>query len=126
VQDNARCIEPGYDLLVPDKQKVIDAEVQEVLKLWDTHGRGSGRFYPSCSSKDAIADIQLYSRWLTRANEFDVIATLNLNGDYLSDALAAQVGGIGIAPAATSTMSPATPSSKPRMAPRPNMPIWTR
>jgi len=47
--------------------------------------------------KDAIADITL-QQTLTRADEFDVIATLNLNGDYLSDALAAQVGGIGIAP----------------------------
>jgi len=47
--------------------------------------------------KDAIADITL-QQILTRPDEFDVIATLNLNGDYLSDALAAQVGGIGIAP----------------------------
>jgi len=47
--------------------------------------------------KDAIADITL-QQILTRPAEFDVIATLNLNGDYLSDALAAQVGGIGIAP----------------------------
>ncbi len=49
--------------------------------------------------KDAIADITL-QQVLTRAREFDVIATLNLNGDYISDALAAQVGGIGIAPGA--------------------------
>jgi isocitrate dehydrogenase len=47
--------------------------------------------------KDAIADITL-QQVLTRPDEFDVIVTLNLNGDYLSDALAAQVGGIGIAP----------------------------
>ncbi|TDJ64606.1 MAG: NADP-dependent isocitrate dehydrogenase [Proteobacteria bacterium] len=47
--------------------------------------------------KDTIADITL-QQVLTRPNEFDVIATMNLNGDYLSDALAAQVGGIGIAP----------------------------
>ena len=47
--------------------------------------------------KDTIADITL-QQVLTRATEFDVIATMNLNGDYLSDALAAQVGGIGIAP----------------------------
>ena len=47
--------------------------------------------------KDAIADITL-QQVLTRPDEFDVIATLNLNGDYLSDALAAQIGGIGIAP----------------------------
>jgi isocitrate dehydrogenase len=54
---------------------------------------GSGRVL----IKDAIADITL-QQVLTRPDEFDVIATLNLNGDYLSDALAAQVGGIGIAP----------------------------
>jgi len=47
--------------------------------------------------KDAIADITL-QQVLTRPSEFDVIATMNLNGDYLSDALAAQIGGIGIAP----------------------------
>jgi isocitrate dehydrogenase len=55
--------------------------------------RGSGRVIV----KDAIADITL-QQVLTRPDEFDVIATTNLNGDYLSDALAAQVGGIGIAP----------------------------
>jgi isocitrate dehydrogenase len=49
--------------------------------------------------KDVIADIA-FQQTLTRASEFDVIATTNLNGDYLSDALAAQVGGIGIAPGA--------------------------
>ncbi|MEW9675489.1 NADP-dependent isocitrate dehydrogenase [Lentibacillus sp. L22] len=49
--------------------------------------------------KDAIADIFL-QQILTRPNEFDVVATMNLNGDYVSDALAAQVGGIGIAPGA--------------------------
>jgi len=54
---------------------------------------GSGRIL----IKDAIADITL-QQVLTRPDEFDVIATMNLNGDYLSDALAAQVGGIGIAP----------------------------
>lgn len=54
--------------------------------------RGAGLLF-----KDAIADIA-FQQVLTRAEDFDVIATLNLNGDYLSDALAAQVGGIGIAP----------------------------
>src|SRR5690606_21993700 len=47
--------------------------------------------------KDVIADI-VFQQTITRASEFDVLATMNLNGDYLSDALAAQVGGIGIAP----------------------------
>jgi len=95
VPDNARMIEPGYDLLVPDKQKVVDAEVEEALRLWDTHG--NGQWKSKLMIKDAIADITL-QQVLTRAKEFDVIATMNLNGDYVSDALAAQVGGIGIAP----------------------------
>jgi isocitrate dehydrogenase len=47
--------------------------------------------------KDVIADI-VFQQTITRATEFDIITTMNLNGDYLSDALAAQVGGIGIAP----------------------------
>ncbi len=47
--------------------------------------------------KDVIADI-VFQQTITRAREFDILATMNLNGDYLSDALAAQVGGIGIAP----------------------------
>ncbi len=94
-QDNARLVEPGYDLLVPEKQKVADAEVEEVLKLWDTHG--DGKWKSKLMIKDTIADITL-QQVLTRAKEFDVIATMNLNGDYVSDALAAQVGGIGIAP----------------------------
>ena len=55
---------------------------------------GSG---PDIIIKDVIADAFL-QQILTRANEYDVIATLNLNGDYISDALAAEVGGIGIAP----------------------------
>lgn len=49
--------------------------------------------------KDAIADI-VFQQTITRAKEFDILATMNLNGDYLSDALAAQIGGIGIAPGA--------------------------
>ena len=49
--------------------------------------------------KDALADI-FFQQAITRADEFDVIATMNLNGDYISDALAAQVGGIGMAPGA--------------------------
>ncbi|HET7292971.1 MAG TPA: NADP-dependent isocitrate dehydrogenase [Vicinamibacteria bacterium] len=60
---------------------------------WERGAEGPGKVL----IKDAIADITL-QQVLTRPDEFDVIATLNLNGDYLSDALAAQVGGIGIAP----------------------------
>jgi isocitrate dehydrogenase len=94
-EDNARMIEPGLDMFAPDKKAEIVQEVAEALKLWPTHG--DGKWKTKLLLKDTIADITL-QQTLTRADEFDVIATLNLNGDYLSDALAAQVGGIGIAP----------------------------
>jgi isocitrate dehydrogenase len=69
-------------------------EFSDVAVGWDDcNGDPAGKILV----KDAIADITL-QQVLTRPDEFDVIATTNLNGDYLSDALAAQVGGIGIAP----------------------------
>jgi isocitrate dehydrogenase len=95
VEKNAREIEPGYDMAPPDMQAEFCAEVEAALKLWATHG--DGKWKSKLRIKDSIADITL-QQILTRPREFDVIATLNLNGDYLSDALAAQVGGIGIAP----------------------------
>ncbi|HVN86406.1 MAG TPA: NADP-dependent isocitrate dehydrogenase [Candidatus Binatia bacterium] len=95
VEDNARAVDPGYDLMTPDQQKKVRVDVEAALKLWDSHG--SGQWKKKLMIRDAIADITL-QQVLTRPREFDVIATLNLNGDYLSDALAAQVGGIGIAP----------------------------
>lgn len=63
--------------------------------IGDSHG--DGKWKRMLMINDTIADITL-QQVLTRPKEFDVIATMNLNGDYLSDALAAQVGGIGIAP----------------------------
>src|SRR5438874_134195 len=69
-------------------------EFSETAVGWDDCGGKPG---DRILVKDAIADITL-QQVLTRPDEFDVIATTNLNGDYLSDALAAQVGGIGIAP----------------------------
>ena len=95
VEANAREIDPGYDLMTPDQQSKVRAEVEAALKLWDTHG--NGQWKKKLMIRDTIADITL-QQTLTRPREFEVIATLNLNGDYLSDALAAQVGGIGIAP----------------------------
>lgn len=93
---NAKMVDPGYDLMTPAQQKAIVDEVQEVVSsIHATHGDGKWRH--KLLIKDAIADNAL-QQVLLRAKEFDVIATLNLNGDYLSDALAAQVGGIGIAP----------------------------
>src|SRR2546423_1262889 len=69
-------------------------EFSDVAVGWDDCGGDPGG---QILIKDAIADITL-QQVLTRADEFDVIATTNLNGDYISDAVAAQVGGIGIAP----------------------------
>jgi len=95
VEDNAREIDPGYDLMTPDQQAKVRRDVETALALWPTHG--DGKWKQKLLVRDAIADVTL-QQVLTRPREFDVIATPNLNGDYLSDALAAQVGGIGIAP----------------------------
>ena len=76
----------GYEL--------VRDEFADVAVGWDDCGGKPG---DKILVKDAIADITL-QQVLTRPDEWDVIATMNLNGDYLSDALAAQVGGIGIAP----------------------------
>ena len=97
VEDNAKSIDPGYDMMTAAQQAEIRAEIETALKLMPTHG--AGQWKKKLMIKDSIADITL-QQVLTRPEEFDVIATLNLNGDYLSDALAAQVGGIGIAPGA--------------------------
>ena len=78
----------GYEL--------VREEYADVAVGWDDCGGDPG---DKILVQDAIADIAL-QQVLTRPAEFDVIATMNLNGDYLSDALAAQVGGIGIAPGA--------------------------
>ena len=78
----------GYEL--------VREEFSDVAVGWDDCGGDSGG---KVLVKDSIADITL-QQVLTRPEDFDVIATTNLNGDYLSDALAAQVGGIGIAPGA--------------------------
>jgi isocitrate dehydrogenase len=95
VEDNAREIDPGYDVMTPDQQAKVRKDVEAALALRPTHG--DGKWKQKVLVRDAIADITL-QQVLTRPREFDVIATTNLNGDYLSDALAAQVGGIGIAP----------------------------
>jgi isocitrate dehydrogenase len=76
-------------------QLVKDEYADRAVGWDDCGGKPNGKLLV----KDAIADITL-QQVLTRPAEFDVIATMNLNGDYLSDALAAQVGGIGIAPGA--------------------------
>ena len=97
VEENAKLVDPGYEMMAPDKQAEICAEVEAALTLWPTHG--DGKWKSKLLIKDTIADI-VFQQTITRAREFDVLATPNLNGDYISDALAAQVGGMGIAPGA--------------------------
>ncbi len=83
----------GYDLATEEFAAVTVTEED----LWSKH---DGRVPPGkIVIKDRIADNML-QQLLTRTNEYDVIATLNLNGDYMSDAAAAQVGGLGMAPGA--------------------------
>ena len=97
-EGNAKQIDPGYDMMTPDQKSKIVKEVESTLAaIWKSHG--DGKWKKMLMVKDSIADITL-QQVLTRPKDFDVIATLNLNGDYLSDALAAQIGGIGIAPGA--------------------------
>jgi isocitrate dehydrogenase len=81
----------GYELA---NEKYPDATIN-----WDDYSKVQNKeaLADRILIKDTIADI-FFQQTLTRASEFDVIATMNLNGDYISDALAAQVGGIGIAP----------------------------
>jgi len=96
IVDNAKAIDPGYDMMTEAQKKELTDEVEGVMSsIGASHGNGAWK--EKLLVKDAIADITL-QQVMTRGKEFDVIATMNLNGDYLSDALAAQVGGIGIAP----------------------------
>ncbi len=97
VEENAKLVEPGYTMMTDDQKAGVRSEIEKALRLMPTHG--NGQWKNKLMIKDSIADITL-QQVLTRAKEFEVIATMNLNGDYLSDALAAQVGGIGIAPGA--------------------------
>jgi len=74
---------------------IVEADGKEAADAAQAKAEAEGKIIV----KDSIADIFL-QQILTRPKEFDVVATMNLNGDYISDALAAQVGGIGIAPGA--------------------------
>ncbi|MEL6927427.1 MAG: NADP-dependent isocitrate dehydrogenase [Cyanobacteria bacterium J06600_6] len=97
-EDNARQIDPGYDSLTPEKQEKICQEVEAVLKdIWTTHG--DGKWKTKVMVNDRIAD-SIFQQIQTRPDEYSILATMNLNGDYLSDAAAAIVGGLGMSPGA--------------------------
>lgn len=98
LEENARLIEPGYDSLTPEKQEQITAEVKAVLEqIWDSHG--NGKWQDKVMVNDRIAD-SIFQQIQTRPDEYSILATMNLNGDYISDAAAAVVGGLGMSPGA--------------------------
>jgi isocitrate dehydrogenase len=98
IEDNARKIEPGYDSLTPEKKAEICKEVETVLDaIWDSHG--NGQWKEKVMVNDRIAD-SIFQQIQTRPDEYSILATMNLNGDYLSDAAAAVVGGLGMGPGA--------------------------
>ncbi len=98
IEKNAAMIEPGFDALTTEKKDQICKEVQSVIeKIHSTHGAGKWR--EMVLIDDRIAD-SIFQQIQTRPEEYSILATLNLNGDYISDAAAAIVGGLGMAPGA--------------------------
>jgi isocitrate dehydrogenase len=98
VEENGNLIEPGLEFAPPEFGKSVFNEVKDVLDaIYKTHGNGAWK--KKLMINDRIAD-SIFQQVVTRADEYTVLATPNLNGDYISDACAAQVGGLGIAPGA--------------------------
>jgi isocitrate dehydrogenase len=98
VEQNANLVEPGLEFAPEEFRQSVYAEVKDVLsKIYSTHGQGAWK--KKLMVNDRIAD-SIFQQVVTRADEYSVFATPNLNGDYISDACAAQVGGLGIAPGA--------------------------
>jgi isocitrate dehydrogenase len=96
VEQNADLVEPGLEQATDAFKKGIYAEVKRTLDaIYATHGKGQWK--NKLMINDRIAD-SVFQQVLLRADEYSVLATPNLNGDYLSDACAAQVGGLGMAP----------------------------
>src|SRR6185295_4170532 len=97
-EQNARMIEPGFDQMSEKQRAAAVDEVKLTLaSIGSTHGNGEWK--KKLLIKDRIAD-SIFQQILIRPDEYSVLATPNLNGDYLSDAAAAQVGGLGMAPGA--------------------------
>ena len=97
-EQNAALIEPGLDMASQSYQDSVAAEVKAVLdSIGQTHGNGAWK--SKILVNDRIAD-SIFQQIILRPEDYSVLATTNLNGDYISDAAAAQVGGLGIAPGA--------------------------
>jgi isocitrate dehydrogenase len=98
VEENAKMVEPGLEFAPQDFRDALYAEVKGVVdSIYPTHGNGAWK--KKLMVNDRIAD-SIFQQIVTRPDEYAVLATPNLNGDYISDAAAAQVGGLGIAPGA--------------------------
>jgi isocitrate dehydrogenase len=98
VAENAESVEPGMEFAPPAFRQGVEQEVKGVLdRIYATHG--NGQWKRKIMINDRIAD-SIFQQVVTRADEYSVLACPNLNGDYISDACAAQVGGLGIAPGA--------------------------
>lgn len=98
LEENARMIDPGFDGLTVEKRDIICQEVKQVLDdIGETHG--NGKWKEKVMVNDRIAD-SIFQQIQTRPDEYSILATMNLNGDYLSDAAAAIVGGLGMGPGA--------------------------
>jgi isocitrate dehydrogenase len=98
VGQNAALIEPGLEFASDEFRQSLCKVVQDVLdNIYPTHGHGVWK--KKLMINDRIAD-SILKQVVTRPDEYSVLATSNLNGDYISDACAAQVGGLGIAPGA--------------------------
>src|SRR5205085_2177782 len=94
----AEYVEPGMEFASEEFRHGVQAEVQATLNnIYATHGKGAWK--QKLMISDRIAD-SIFQQVITRPEEYSVLATPNLNGDYISDAAAAQVGGLGIAPGA--------------------------
>jgi isocitrate dehydrogenase len=98
VEQNAALIEPGLEFGNDEFRKALYAEIQGVL---DSIGKshGNGQWKKKVLINDRIAD-SIFQQVIIRPEEYSILACPNLNGDYISDACAAQVGGLGIAPGA--------------------------
>jgi isocitrate dehydrogenase len=98
IEENASLVEPGLEFASDAFRQSVYQEVRDVLAaIYTTHGKGAWK--KKVKINDRIAD-SVFQQIVTRAEEYSVLATPNLNGDYISDACAAQVGGLGIAPGA--------------------------
>src|SRR5260370_9972064 len=98
IEENASLIEPGLEFAQDDFRQAIYKEVKDCLgSIYATHGKGVWK--KKLLINDRIAD-SIFQQVVTRANEYSLLTTPNLNADYISDACAAQVGGLGLAPGA--------------------------